>query len=240
LVLIYANGEREAFRYAVGRDRVDFIRANGAPETFYWRAIDVAPPAVAVADLRPRLISKKVVAQPPLEPATVEFENTHDEELWVLVSDLRDDTASLRLKIPAGQSKTVQLDRDAGGVVVETWEVPLRSGEVVLDERETPIPAEQLYSVSVYELFVQSIALDATQKGRQKIEDINYSPKSVGVFPVPAGAALQDSTVDAYTAAKRQKNAGAVARIDPSEWRAGESRETDPIKKILRQNRRGN
>jgi hypothetical protein len=235
MTLTFADGAREFFQYAVGRDRIDFFRGNGAPETFYWRAIDMPPPAVAVVDLRPRLISKQVVAQQPLEPATVEFENTHDEELWVLVSDLRDERASLELKIPAGQSRTVQLDRDAGGMVVETWEVPLRSGEVVLERREEPIPAEQLYSVSVYELFVQSIALDATQKGRQKIEDINYSPKSVGAFPVPAGAALQDETLDVYKVAKRQKNPGGVRPIDPADWRVDTRPETDPIKRILKQ-----
>ena len=112
--------------------------------------------------------------------------------------------------------------------------IPLRSGEVTVEHREFQAPPKQLYSVSVYERFVQSIAIHATQKGKNRIEDINFSPKSVGAFPIPVGAVLKNGPIDAYNAARRQRNPGAVDRIDPSDWQSSERPDTGPIKKILR------
>lgn len=233
LTLVRANGDVEVLRYASRGDRIDFFRSNGLPEVFYWRALPAA--GVFGPDLRERLLSRKVVAGKPLPPAKVEMINSHEEELWVLVRDLRDDAASLQLKIPAGQSETVNLDRDAGAVIVETWEIPLRSGEVRVEERRTELAAKQFYNVSVYELFVQSIAIDATKRGKGKIEDVNYSPKSVGAFPIAAGAGQQSGSIDVYKVAVRRRNPGGVDRIDPSEWRSDELPATDPIKKLLRE-----
>jgi hypothetical protein len=222
LTLARDDGTAESFRFSVGSQRIDFLRVNGTPEVFYWRAagvgLGVAP--VVVPDLRPRLISRQVVPNEPLEPVNVVFSNSHDLELWLIIRDTRAKNAAAELKIPAGQAKPVELERDAGSTAVESWEIPLRSGEVQLEQRRIPIPPRQIYQVSVYELFRQSIAIDGTKKGKGKVEDVNYSPKSVGKFPIPAGATLTDSTVDVYNAARRQKNPGAVELIDPKDWQS--------------------
>jgi hypothetical protein len=236
LTLIPLDGPVEVYTYSMKGNRVDFLRAGGRPEVFYWQAVTV--PVPVVPDLRPRLITRKVVRNPPLAPVEVELANSYDRELWITVQDLGDPKESQRLKIPAGEATRVTLDRDAGATVFETWEVPLRTGEVVLDERETPIPPKPLYRVSVYELFAQSIAIDGTKRGKGRIEDVNYSPKSVGAFPSPAGSSLKDgSSIDVYERAERQKNPGAVDRIDPREWSGRPSRENDPVEQLLRPRR---
>jgi PDZ domain len=232
LVLLHANGEPEMLRYLIAGDRVVFLRSNDRPEVFYWRALKAPPPIVL--DLEPRLISRKTLPNPPLESVTLDFDNLHEDELLVVIRDLRNKAGSVELKIPSGRSKALQLERDSGGRVVETWEIPLRNGDVVLDERETVLPPRPLYTVSVYEMFVQSIAIDSTKKGRGRIEDISRAPKSVGAFTLPPGAELQDGSIDVYNTARRQRNPGAVDRIDPAELQSEDRRRDDPIQRILR------
>jgi hypothetical protein len=197
---------------------------------------DAAP--LTVVDLRPRLISQKVNGNEPLPPASVVLENSHDEQLLITLRDVGDKAGPRELKIPAGQSKTLRLKRDAGATIVETWEIPLRSGEVTIQQRERAVPPRRLYTVSVYELFVQSLAIDATKRGKGKIEDISFSPRSIGLFSIPPGEELEDGAViDVYREARRHRNPGAIDHLDPSDWQTGETPDDDPIKKILRRQR---
>jgi len=169
--------------------------------------------------LAPQLVSREVLANAPLAPARVELVNRHQLELWVLIADVRFPQQSSRLKILPGESKTVELARDAGGRVVETFAVPSPLG--IVEEQQTfVLPPETLYDISVYELFLQSIAIDRTKRGAGAIEDENWSPKSIGVFPIPPGEQLRDGDViDVFDAARRQQNPGAVRRLDLQEWK---------------------
>ncbi|MCA9173980.1 MAG: RICIN domain-containing protein [Planctomycetales bacterium] len=162
----------------------------------------------------PRVISKEVVPNPALPPARVELLNGHTNELWVLVTDLRNPVALRRIRIPAGKSVTVPLDRDAGATLVETIQVRV-GGVIQTQERITPQPPKRLYDISVYTLDLQSVARDI----QGNIEETNYSPRSLGMIEVPAGDAMKDSRSDIYAAAKKRNNPGAVQRIDPRKWK---------------------
>jgi hypothetical protein len=177
-----------------------------------------------------RFVSRELRPNPPLEPALVEFANSHSRELWVLVADRRNPTQSMHLRIPAGKAETISLARDSGGTLVEVYEYGV-PGLTQRDEFVTPLPALVRYDVSVYELAVQSIAIDRTVPGG-KLDRVNYSPKSVGWFELPPGSELESSPLDVFQTARRQKNPGAVRRIDPSEWEAP-AKTTDPVESLL-------
>jgi hypothetical protein len=186
----------------------------------------VLPPAFSEY----RSVTRELRPNPPLEPALVEFANSHSKELWVLVADRRLPAKSLRLRIPAGKSETISLVRDAGGTLVEVYEFGTL-GLTQRDELATPLPPSVRYDVSVYEVAVQSIAIDRTVPGG-KLENVNYSPKSVGWFELAPGSELESGPLDVFPTAVRQKNAGAVRRIDPSEWQP-QAKPADPVESLL-------
>jgi hypothetical protein len=231
LTLDFPGSRSEQFLTTQRADRVDFRSLAGTPTGFYWRRIATGGPAPTLG--LPRLISSKVVPNPPLAPVTLELSNSHSEELWVLVTDLRDVTRVQRLKIPAGESASVELERDAGSRLVEIWDIPA-TGEQ--EQRESEVPAQQLYDISVYELFVQSIAIDRTGKSAKRIEDVNRSPKSVGLINVPPGDRMKGGKTDIYPVAKRQGNSGAVRRIDPKDW-SGSLSGDDALEGLLKPGR---
>jgi hypothetical protein len=177
-----------------------------------------------------RFVSRELRPNPPLEPALVEFVNSHSQELWVLVADRRNPAKSMRLRIPAGKGESISLVRDAGGTLVEVYEYGV-PGLTQREELATPLPPGVRYDVSVYELALQSIAIDRTVPGG-KLENVNYSPKSVGWFALAPGPELESGPLDVFQTAGRQKNAGAVRRIDPSEWQP-QARPADPVESLL-------
>lgn len=178
--------------------------------TFEWHAAGPGPR---------NLVSRKVIPNPPLEPATVTLQNSHSNELWVLVTDLRDPKQSSRVKIPAKMSMNMTLERDAGARVIEVWRIPLTGIE---QERVVEIPPQQLYDMSVYEIAVLSVVRDRTNKGSGQINNVIGAPKSVGFYLLPPGDLLKDGPLDIYDQAKRQNNTGAVRRINPQEWETSE------------------
>ncbi len=182
-----------------------------------------------------RNLSTQVVPNPPLEPAHVELANRHTETVWVLLADHRAGGAVTTYRIPSGASETVKLDRDAGAVVEETYEVLLNTGEWNRQVFRTPIPPALLYDISIYEEFLQSIAIDRTGKSPNTIEDINYQPKSIGWFLIPPGDSIPAQYVmDVFDLAKTAGNPGAVRRIDPKQLDKPVKAE-DPLKAILRE-----
>ena len=102
-------------------------------------------------------------------------------------------------------------------------------------EFNTPIPPTVLYDMSVYEEFLQSIAIDRTGTSPNPIEDINYQPRSLGFFLVTPGAELPDGAeIDAYRVADDSQNPGAVRRLSPRDFqKTNAAPETDPLKDLL-------
>jgi hypothetical protein len=179
-----------------------------------------------------RFVSREVRPNPALAPAKVDLANNHSKDLWVLLVDRQRPNANTKLKLPAGQVTAVTLERDAGGTLVEIYERVLPNGVVEREEFATEIPPAVRYDLSVYELIVQSVAIDRTVKGG-KVEDVQYAPKSVGWFELPPGPALTDGTIDVYPAAVEQANPGQVRRIDPAQWQAKPAA-VDPVEALLK------
>lgn len=179
-----------------------------------------------------RTVSQQISPNPPLPPAELGLVNTHRHALLVLLADQRLPGKTRQIRIEPNQTATVTLDRDSGATLVETYEIRSPSG--LWDRRQfsTPIPSQPWYDLSVYEVIVQSIAIDRTGKSPNRIQDINYMPKSVGWMQLPAGAQLPpSSTMDVLSEAKAANNPGGVRRMDMKQF--NDERQPDPLESLL-------
>jgi len=182
-----------------------------------------------------RSIQQSFLPNASLPSIPVQFVNTHREALIVLVADLRSGISLQRLRIPAGSQLTYTLDRDSGGTFIETFEVRSPFGRWERREFRTAIPPAAYYDISVYEEFLQSIAIDRTGTSPDPIEDINYQPRSIGLFIVPPGPAVAaGTTFDLYSLAQAANNAGAVRRLSPG-GNTTNVPPSDPLGDILRE-----
>lgn len=195
-----------------------------------WQFVPVEAPLPPVFD-EYRFRSREIRPKQDLAAAELEFLNSHDKEIWVAIADRLAPGSSRQLKIAPGEISVVSLERDPGGMLVEVYERVLPGGFIEREEFVTDLPPATRYDVSVYEVIVQSIAIDATVKGG-RVEDVQYAPKSVGWFELAAGPALEDGVIDAYAVAKSQRNPGMVRRIDPSEWNPKPAAK-DPVESLL-------
>jgi hypothetical protein len=199
-----------------------------------WRFVRVDVPLPPIF-AQYRFVTREVRPNPPLAPAKIDLVNSHTRELWVLLVDRRGSNANGKngkLKIRPGEKSQVTLERDPGGMLVEIYERVRANGQVEREEFETEIPPSNRYDLSVYELIVQSIAIDRTVKGG-KIEDVQYSPKSIGWFELPAGPALMDGEIDVYSAASDQENPGQVRPINVEQWQPKPAA-ADPVESLLK------
>jgi hypothetical protein len=183
---------------------------------------------------------QQYVPNPPLMPASVFVANQHKDELLVLVADRRNPQSPEKLRIPPGGRELIRVERDSGGSLVETVEIADAFGNWDRQQYSTPIPPRVLYDMSVYEIFLQSIAIDRTGTSPNPIEDINYQPRSIGFFLIPPGDELpSDAVIDAYGIAEDSQNAGAVRRLSTRELERNSNRSEvaapDPLEQILKQ-----
>jgi len=207
-------------------------RTSGAAAQLWLVRFAAPPPALVIPPVRLAQVEQRPHAELP--PARVRFENTHHNELTVVLANLRTGRPQ-EIRIPAGGSQTVELARDSGGLLVERYEVLSPTGRIVGQQTITEIPPTVLYDVSVYERFLQSIAIDRTGTSPQVIEDVNYQRKSVGFFPLPAGRLLQDGTrIDVWNEAQAFQNPGGVRPLPPAQPPRDN---IDPLERILREQR---
>ena len=206
---------------------------NYSPYQQWW---PVAPQLPIVQPLY-RSVSQNVVSNAPLEPARVVLQNTHSDTIIVLLSDLRGGGGSKKIRIPSGASEVVSLDRDSGATIVETFEVQSLNGFWDRRESRIAIPPASLYDVSVYEVFLQSIAIDRTGSSPNPIEDINYQPRSIGLFAIPPGNQIaNDGILDVYRTANAAKNPGSVRRLQQEDYEKPNTHApVDPLKAILKE-----
>lgn len=182
-----------------------------------------------------RTVNQEVRPNPPLPPAQLGLLNNHRSALIVLLGDQRNGSVQ-QLRVEPGQLNTVTLDRDAGATLIETYETLSPTGIWQRQQFSTPIPPAQIYDLSIYEEFLQSIAIDRTGKSPNPIEDINYMPKSVGLILIPPGPQLpQNSTFDTYATAKAVNNLGAVRRFDPKSFERPANSGLTPAEVLLKE-----
>jgi hypothetical protein len=178
-----------------------------------------------------RTVSQEMIPNSPLPPAQLSLVNTHRNALFVLLGDQRGPGKVQQIRIEPNQTATLTLERDAGATLIETYEIRSTTGIWDRQQFTTAIPAKTLYDISVYEEFLQSIAIDRTGKSPIPIEDVNYMPKSVGWLLIPPGARLpQSSSMNVLEQARAANNPGAVRRMDMKQF---EKPKADPLESIL-------
>lgn len=184
-----------------------------------------------------RTTQQQFVPNPPLPPVDIQLANRHSDELLVLFADRRIPDNPVKIRVPAGGRKMVRIERDAGGTIVENVSIIDAFGNWVDEQYTTPVPPAVLYDLSVYEIFLQSIAIDRTGTSPNVVEDINYQPRSIGFFLLPPGDELVEGTeLDVFRAAQEQENPGAVRRLSERDLiEGGNSNTKDPLKEILNQ-----
>ena len=208
-----------------------------------WQIWWAQQPSFTVSMPQYRIANEQIVPNPPLGPISLRVANTHSEAIVVLLADRRNPNAPRKLRIPAGGSEVLVLERDSGATINQTTEFVDGFGNWDRREYQIPVPPVVLYDVSVYEEFLQSIAIDRTGKSPNVIEDINYQPRSVGFLLLPPGDQLQDNSVlDVYRAAADSKNPGAVRKLSPSDYNNSSSSKpssavpsSDPLNDLLKQ-----
>lgn len=203
-----------------------------------WQIWWPQQPTFALPQPGYRVLNEQIIQNAPLPPVSLRISNTHSDALLVLLADRRNPSALKKFRIPQGGSETVVLDRDSGSTVIQTVQWLDGFGNWDRREIQVPVPPAVLYDVSVYEEFLQSIAIDATGKSPNVIEDVNYQPRSVGFLLLPPGDQLQDnSVIDVYRAAFDSQNPGAVRRLAPSDYNRSSSQgvPADPLKDLLEQ-----
>ncbi len=209
---------------------VNLLPVNGG-----FGQVWVPQPVIVTPEYEPlwRTVSHEVRANPPLPPAQIELVNSHTAALRILIGDRR--VARPReVRIEPNSRVVVPFDRDAGATVVETYELRTASGLWDRQQFVTQIPPTPIYDLSVYEEFLQSIAIDRTGTSPNPIEDVNYQPKSIGWLPLPPGNALPSrGQIDAFEDAKAANNPGAVRRFDPRSLEKNGGAQPDPLKAIL-------
>lgn len=202
-----------------------------------WQIWFPQQPVIPIPPPQFRSVQQQVVPNPELPPIDLILQNNHRDEVMVLLADRRMPDNPQKIRIPAGKSESVSIQRDAGATIVESIEVMDLAGNWSQQQYTTPIPPSVLYDISVYEIFLQSIAIDRTGKSPNPIEDINMQPRSIGFFLVPPGDAIREGSVlDVYRVAEDAKNPGAVRRLSPKDLdRSETSGDQDPLRAILKQ-----
>jgi hypothetical protein len=202
-----------------------------------WQVWWPQTPVFPIPKPQYRSVQQQVVPNPPLPPANVQITNTHTDTIILLLADRRNSQQPQTIRIPAKGAERVQLDRDAGATIIESIETMDTFGNWRQQQFTIPVPPSVLYDISVYEEFLQSIAIDRTGKSPNPVEDVNYQPRSVGFFLIPPGEELpEQADLDAYRIADDAQNPGAVRRFSKRELeRNNAPATTDPLKDLLNQ-----
>ena len=161
------------------------------------------------------LLGTTMIPNASIPPAKLELLNDGRRELRVGIQDLENSTASRALRIQPGSIEKIELARDSGGKRIAHYRVITPSGYAVTREIITEIQPAIRYEFVVHEWAMQSVSIDRTGKSPNVIEDINFQGRGIGRFFLPPGPMLQSGVIGVYSAAVRQRNAGAVPPLVP-------------------------
>lgn len=197
-----------------------------------WYFDEALPPPTVQVPIQ-RLVTATVQPNPPLAAVPTRLINSERSELLVRITDLRGGT-STDIRIPPGGFHDIEIGRDPGATFVEKYEVVGPAGPLLSQQFVTPVPPSSLYDVSVYQSFMQSIAIDRTGKSPNPIEDINFQAKSIGFFVIPAGDRFRGGELDVMQLAKQANNPGGVRSIAPNAFNRADER-VDPLEQVIRE-----
>ncbi len=206
-----------------------------------WQVWYPQVPVISIPVPQYQTTSHQFVPNPPLPPIEILLANTHQDELLILLADRRSQQSPQKLRIPAGSQLPVTIERDAGGTIIETVSIRDGFGNWAEEQYTTPVPPSILYDLSVYEIFLQSIAIDRTGTSPNPIEDVNFQPRSIGFFLLPPGGELTEgSRLDVHRIAEEQENPGGVRRLSERDYKNGVQSSPpipakDPLKDLLNQ-----
>ncbi|KAA5547022.1 hypothetical protein FYK55_00970 [Roseiconus nitratireducens] len=187
------------------------------------------------------LLESEVVPREPLPPVTINLQNPGPRELRVTVNDLFNEAGTQQIRIAAGQTVPIQVQRDAGADRVQQVLTYAPDGRPITQEVVTPMPPVSRYELVVHEWRLQSVAIDRTGKSPNVIEDTQFQGRGLGRFTLPPGDQLTGGTIDVLRSAQAADNAGAVAPLvddtNPDGTPAG-TRPLSDLERILLQQQR--
>lgn len=159
------------------------------------------------------LIESKRVALPAIEPVELTLLNGGDRAIQVTLFDAKRPGKKPTFQIHPGQSETIRLPRDASERLVQTYEVITPGGAALIQEKTRLIAPPPRYQITVHQWRVQSVSIDRTVAGQNRIDDVNVQGQPVGSFRLPPGSDLQSGTIDVFTEATAALNQGAFQPI---------------------------
>ncbi|WP_236624160.1 hypothetical protein [Rhodopirellula baltica] len=193
--------------------------------------IPIGPVAISPIPLNPGPvpIDTRRVALPDLPPAKIRFTSSSQRDVNVTLTDSRQAGLKKTFRLAPGEFEDMKLRRDAGHEWVETFELLSPNGQWITREVRHQIPPQSRYEIVVHELRVQSVAIDRTARGNNRIEDINMQGKGIGRFLLPPGPELVDQTIDVFQSARAMQNQGTVTPIIPDEQLQEQFRPSDRV-----------
>lgn len=175
--------------------------------------------AVPGLGFSPQMVGREYVPDPPLTPAEITLQNSGDDPLLVQIVDLAVPRQPTELKIPPGSSAAVELERESGGVLKETFLIPGPAGILIEQTAVHPVAPEQRYWLVVWsdrEVY-RVLPFPNARPGAPKSVTEGFSRRSgvsLGVIPVPPGDLLREKEdFDLIPITRRLRNPGAVVHF---------------------------
>lgn len=171
---------------------VQLERSSGAPAQQWLGRFGPLPPAI---ELPPVQLAERIwEADPERPPVTVRFANPTRRSLRFQLIDRSGRQQWPVIELLPGRTQELRVPRRSGGRLIERYRVETPFGVVEQGQTVTNIPPPVDFIVRVTEKTIQSIAIDRTGKSPQVIEDIQYRPREIGSFALPAGDRLREGT----------------------------------------------
>lgn len=190
---------------------------------------------LAAPGFQSRVINSSVQARAPLTPVTVELVNSSGREVLVTVADSVDPNGGQQVRLRPGETKPVQLVRDAGADRIRRVMTYAPDGSEVIRQRSSFIPPSSRYELVVHEWRLQSVAIDRTGKSPNPIEDAQFQGRGLGRFRLPPGDQLRSGRIDVVRVAVESGNEGSIAPIVEKD--ASSLRPMTPLEQMLQQQR---
>lgn len=166
---------------------------------------------------RPQLqsivLDSRIVPRAPMQPVTLNLQNSAQREIRVTVSDRVKPSLSKRIRVLPGTSAPINVQRDAGADRVRHIQTYAPDGSVITREISSFIPPVARYQIAVHEWRLQSVAIDRTGKSPNVIEDTQFQGRGLGQFMLPPGDQIAGGSLDVVRAAMNSGNAGTLAPL---------------------------